>query len=228
MLSNTLRQRIIVRCMGLAFVETIYAALEKVGVWSENGALPHMTLTDLDKFLSRHKRVSQNTAKWRGGIELQVTGYVCSEAAPASLVSSVRAIVFKEDRVLVTRNLDGTHILPGGRVEEGETHDETLHRELLEEAAVEIKVMAQIGLVDLKHVTPKPKGYPYLYPDFLWPVYIASFVRQGPEAEADDDYEIASEFLPLQEVRRLALDQHAKAFLEAAVEAVHPTDWGQA
>ena len=54
---------------------------------------------------------------------MQVSGYVCSEAAPASLVSSVRAIVFKEDRVLVMRNLDGSHILSrrprGGRRRRG-------------------------------------------------------------------------------------------------------------
>ena len=147
------------------------------------------------------------------------SGYLCSETPPLALVSSVRAIVSKEDRVLVMTNQDSTHIVPGGRVKQGETHEETLQRELLEEAGVEIKLMAQIGLVRLRHTTPKPKNYPYLYPDFLWPVYVASFVRQRPGAKVDQDYEIASQFLPLQEVRRLALGDHEKAFLEAAVSA---------
>ena len=175
---------------------------------------------DLGRFLSRHKRVSQDTAKWRDGIELEISGYICSETPPADLVSSVRAIVFKADDVLVMRNLDGTYILPGGRVEEGETFDETLRRELLEEAGVEIKVLPQIGLVHLRHTTPKPKGYSYPYPDFLWPVFVASVVGLKPDARVDDGYDIASQFLPLQEVRASDLENFESAFLEAAVSAL--------
>ena len=59
----------------------------------------------------------------------------------------------------------------------------------------------------------------YLYPDFLWPVYAASVVGLRPGAKVDQDYEIASQFLPLQEVRRLALGDHEKAFVESAVYA---------
>ena len=176
-----------------------------------------MASTGLDRFLSRHERVSRNTAKWRGGIELEVSGYLCSETPPSDLVSSVRAIVFKEDRVLVMRNHDSTHIVPGGRVEEGETREKSLQRELLEEAGIKIRVGGEIGLVHLRHTTAKPKNYPFLYPDFLWAVYVASFVRQRPDAKVDDDYEIASQFLPLQELRRLDLEDYEKALLEAAV-----------
>ena len=74
--------------------------------------------------------------------------------------------------------------------------------------------------VHLRHTTPKPKGYPYLYPDFLWPVYVGSVVGLRPDAKVDDGYEIASQFLPLLEVRRLAPEDHQKAFLEAAVSAL--------
>ncbi len=145
------------------------------------------------------------STKWRVA-ELEVSGYLCSEAPPAELVSSVRAIVFEEDRVLVMRNLDGIHIVPGGRVEEGETFEETLRRELLEDAGVEISLGAQIGLVHLRHTTPKPEGYPYLYPDFLWPVYAALVMSHRPDAKVDDGYEVASQFLPLKEVRTLGVE----------------------
>ena len=182
-----------------------------------------MAARDLEKFLSRQKLVSQDTAQWRDGIELQVSSYLCSETPPVDLVSSVRAVVFKEDRVLVMRNLDGIHILPGGRVEEAEAHEDTLHRELLEEAGIEIRIGAQIGLIHLRHTTPKPKGYRYPYPDFLWPVYVASFVRERPDAKVADGYEVESEFLPLEEVQKLAMGPHEKVFLEAAVEAKKPT-----
>ena len=68
-------------------------------------------------------------------------------------MSSARAIILKKDRVLVMHNLDGTHILPGGRFEKDETFEETLQRELLEEAGVRIKVMAQIGVVHFRLIT---------------------------------------------------------------------------
>ena len=174
---------------------------------------------DLRRFLAGQKHVSQGTATWPNGIELEIAGYFCVENPPLELVSSVRAIVLREDHVLVMRNLDGTHIVPGGRVEEGETHEETLRRELVEEAGVEIEVGTRIGLVHLRHTTPRPKDHPYPYPDFLWPVYVASFVSDVPHARVEDDYETSSRFMSVHDVRGLVLDGYEKAFLEAAVSA---------
>ena len=151
---------------------------------------------------------------------MHINAYLSSEPPPSDLVSSVRAVVLREDRVLVMRNLDSTNILPGGRVEKGETHEETLRRELLEEAGAEIEVRGQIGLVHLKHTTPRPADYPYPYPDFLWPVYAASFVAWKTDAKVEDDYEVWSRFLPLREVRTLPLFDYEKAFLAAAVSVV--------
>ncbi len=78
-------------------------------------------------------------------------------------------------------------------MEEGETFEETLQRELLEEAGLEVGVMDQIGLVHLRHTTPKPKNYPFIYPDFLWPVFVASVLADKPDAKVDDGYEIRAQ-----------------------------------
>jgi ADP-ribose pyrophosphatase YjhB (NUDIX family) len=171
--------------------------------------------TNLDQFLSQYQPVSHGAARWGGGIELEVTGYFCSDGPPPDLVSSVRAIVLNENCVLVMNNSNGTHIIPGGRLEEGETHEEALKRELLEEAGAEIKIINHVGFVHLRHTTPKPNNYQFLYPDFLWAVYSASFERWRPDAKIEDDYEISSRFLHLRKVRCLQLEDYELAFLEA-------------
>ena len=178
-----------------------------------------MTATDLNEFLARQTLVSTSHSTWPGPIELTVSGYLSAEAPPAELVSSVRAIVLKADSVLVMRNLDSTNILPGGRVEKGETHEGILRREVLKEAGVEIEVLARIGLMHLKHTTPKPKDYPYSYPDFLWPIYAASFAGWRLDAKVEDGYEVSSGFLPIHEVRTLGLEDQELAFLDAAIDA---------
>ena len=190
-----------------------WVCLDSIGAGS-------LTPIDLDEFVAHQEPVGSSSVRWRNPIELDVSGYLSAQAPPVDLVSSVRAVVLNGDRVLVMRNLDGTHILPGGRVEEGETAEETLRRELLEEAGVEIEVKDQVGFVHLKHTTPKPKDYPHLYPDFFWPVFAASFVRFQPGAKVEDDYEVSSEFLPIRTVRGLALESHENAFLEGAISVL--------
>lgn len=52
------------------------------------------------------------------------------------------AIIFKDDKVLIVRRLDGTHLenkweFPGGKIEQGESMEEALERELKEELGID-------------------------------------------------------------------------------------------
>ncbi|MBM3934790.1 MAG: NUDIX domain-containing protein [SAR202 cluster bacterium] len=137
-------------------------------------------------------------------------------AAPKELVTSARAVVLKGDTVLVSTNKDDRHLLPGGRVEPGETYEETVRRELLEEAGVEVRPLRQVGIVHLHHTSPKPSNYKYIYPDFLWAVYHAEHVRDVPEAKVPDDYEISSELVPIASLVEKDFGDHEIAYLKAA------------
>jgi 8-oxo-dGTP diphosphatase len=69
------------------------------------------------------------------------------------IVVVVAAIVQRDDRFLVTRRLQGTHLaglweFPGGKCEPDETHEACLVREIREELGVEAAVGAEILLTE--------------------------------------------------------------------------------
>ena len=159
-------------------------------------------------FLRGRTPVATEMSTWREGeIELTISAYITKDAPLSSLVSSVRAIVFRCDDMLVMRNRDGMHILPGGRVERGESQMDALRREITD--------IRRIGFMYLRHKTPKPPEYPYPYPDFFWPIFGAHYLEDSPNRPASDEYEQSSEFVPVTRLKCLELSQSELAFLQA-------------
>jgi len=68
-------------------------------------------------------------------------------------VVAVGAIVWKQERFLLIRRgkppREGGWSIPGGRQEAGETVHEAVHREIREEAGIEIDILAVAAVVDL-------------------------------------------------------------------------------
>ena len=174
-----------------------------------------------DEFLKHYSPVDVETdASWRAGeIKLTISSYVTCDEPPPQLVSSVRALVFRDETILLMQNLDGSHIHHGGRVEAGESHLEALRRELVEEASVEITDVCRLGFMHLRHETPKPPDYPYLYPDFFWPIFRVEYARDYEGKRVPDDYELSSEFVPLADLDRSALTAAELAYLDHAIHA---------
>jgi ADP-ribose pyrophosphatase YjhB (NUDIX family) len=160
---------------------------------------------DLTAFLARHKPVAEGTAVWLDGtMRLLIASYLSGEVPPLAYVTSVRTVVLRSDAVLTVRNENGWHALPGRRRIPGETPQETtLCREVLEEAGWRIKRPLRIGFMHLRHLTAKPPGYQFLYPDFLWPVYVSEAASFDPRAKLADDYEAEAAFRPAASVGEL-------------------------
>jgi 8-oxo-dGTP pyrophosphatase MutT (NUDIX family) len=129
----------------------------------------------------------------------------------------VRCLLFNGDAILVERDLDGVHILPGGRCEKDETLEHTLRREILEETGWTIDTPRILGCLHFHHLSPRPARYPFAYPDFLQPIFMAEAVDDLPDQRVHDDYVVDSAFRAMSEVLQLPLPAGQQHLLATAL-----------
>jgi len=170
----------------------------------------------LAEFLSAHVVQAEEDYRW-GELRLHVTSLLGSDLPPGELITSARAVVLGAGGVLVVRDPTGVHILPGGRREAGETLEQTVRREVLEETGWAIDPPRLLGVKHFHHLSPEPAGYPYAYPDFFQVVYAAEAHRFDPDGREADGYELGAEFQPTAEIQRLPLLPSERVFLAAAL-----------
>ncbi len=77
--------------------------------------------SELAEFLAFGKLLDTETVNWGEEIRLEISYYSSDILPPLKYISSVRAIVFRGNSVIVVTNEMGRYyILPGGRCEKGE------------------------------------------------------------------------------------------------------------
>jgi 8-oxo-dGTP pyrophosphatase MutT (NUDIX family) len=105
---------------------------------------------------------------------LRMRTFVGDIAWPHALATSARAVVFKGGRVVVVRQTSGErHIRPGGRIEPGETIEQTARREVLEETGWELGAMKPLGFQHFQHLDARPAGFTGRWCDFVQPIFVA-------------------------------------------------------
>lgn len=110
--------------------------------------------------------------RW-GDIRLAFSLHLTPETPPAELITSVRSVAFRRGAVVVVDDsVGGSHVMPGGRMEPGETIAQTLEREVLEECGWTVTDVRPLAFGHFHHLSPKPDGYRYPYPDFLHLVFM--------------------------------------------------------
>lgn len=170
----------------------------------------------LAQLLNGKKFVAEAHYQW-GESRLRVQSYLSAEIPPPHLISSARCIVLQGNEVLTITDAKGDlHIVPGGRCEAGETPLQTMVRELFEETGWSVQHPQVIGFIHFQHVTDKPPGYKYPYPDFIQLIYTGVAGHYLPEKMEDDGFVVASEFRPIAQIIGLIADNQ-KAFLQQAL-----------
>ena len=99
--------------------------------------------------------------------------------------SAARAILFKNNKIaLLHVTKDGYHKLPGGGVEKGETIEDALFREILEETGCRVKITGEVGKIIEKRTNLGilNKRFGVLQTSYC---YIAKVISQG-EPDLDD------------------------------------------
>ena len=163
---------------------------------------------EIRAFLAGKSSFFETETRWSdGALPLRVRYFLSNEQPPQQLVSSVRCLVLKGDSVLVLRNREGYHILPGGRREAGESFEQTLHREVAEETGWTIRAVSRLGFIHLEHKEPKPAGYRFPHPHFFQVVYAACASKYMPDSMGDDDYEESAAFVPMGRLASLGISE---------------------
>lgn len=128
-----------------------------------------------------------------------------------------RALVIEAGHVLVVRDPEGEHVLPGRRREQGESPVDAVHREVIEETGWSIANPVPLAVLHLHYQTPKPANVGrVIYPDFLWQVFTARPSGFDPAARHTDGYELGAVLHPLTEALKQRLPSFHRILLEAA------------
>lgn len=174
----------------------------------------------ISSFLAPLEAFSRESKSWPNGFDLDVASYLHDEPPPAEYVTSIRTVLVTAQGIAVLHNADGSHMLPGGRREEGESFAETLRREVLEETGCTIKDSVLIGFIHVRILSPRPEAYAYPYPD-LFQVVFASEGDSVVEASSDPDgWEERVEFLSPDELDARPMAGFEKGFLEEALRVL--------
>jgi len=157
-------------------------------------------------FIQNLVPVGAQRETWPSGAVLDITAFLTERAPPLDLVTGVRAILRNGDSILAFEDpTERTHILPGGRLEQGESPIACLKRELREECGcVTVGEPRYIGFLRFHHVTPRQVGYRYSYPDFLQLLYLADTANEAVEG-SDEPWVQRPRFVPLSHLDQLPL-----------------------
>ena len=119
-----------------------------------------LAYSETDYDLQRYHRLTEIAAEIIEShsdlAEQQALDHFLLQPGYATPKVDVRAAVFDDDRLLFVREvMDGGWTLPGGWADVGDTPSQSIEREVLEEAGLEVKCQSLIGVYDANRLPGK-------------------------------------------------------------------------
>lgn len=171
----------------------------------------------LEEFLAERTPLSFETAKW-GTMDLQIRHYASDELPPDHLVTSVRAVVLASGSVLVIREPTGDeHIVPGGRRKAGESLEDTVRREVLEETCWTVADLSVLAVGHFHITSVVPADYSYPSPDFLQLIYLTKALQLHDERAIQDDWVAGCEMVPVDSISKRPISKAQQLLLAHAL-----------
>jgi len=171
-------------------------------------------MNDTERFLAdKQPALVSYVNWWRQQLDFEVASYLDPVIPPVRLVTSVRGVVWYDERVIVLENEDGRHFLPGGRPEPKESFGDALRREIREECGLTLEAAELLGFLHFRHLQPRPGGYTYPYPDMFHLIYAVTASGELRQGDADG-YEIGSYLYSSSEALMLRDTEPGHPFLQ--------------
>lgn len=129
----------------------------------------------------------------------------------------VYGIYIKNNAVLVIKKsrgpYKGMYDLPGGRMEQGETMEEGLKREFIEEVGCELT--SQIFLSENEYTTPDYMGKPFRHFGTYFVVILSS---ENIKTVADGEDSLGAEYISISELDNVEISPIARPMIIKAVD----------
>ena len=108
-----------------------------------------------------------------------------TEMPPLELCTAAYVLAFEGNDLLMA-DLDRGVDIPGGHIDPGETPEQAMRREALEETGATLGPARLFAVQKMTVTGPKPEGYKYPYPVSYQLMYVAQGVTQGTFTSDED------------------------------------------
>ena len=102
-----------------------------------------------------------------------------SEPPPLDLTTSASVYAFHEDQILLVNLADRGWDIPGGHLEQGESPEQAVRRETVEESGAELDEVRLMGHTHVYLSGSSPSDYRYPHPDAYLTLYRARIAAFG-------------------------------------------------
>ena len=172
---------------------------------------------DIERF-ERIREISAEILSLQSGLSLEkIKSLFCNEEGFQTPKLDSRAAIFKDNKILLVKEKNGTWSLPGGWVDVNQTIKTNTVKEVKEEAGLDVEAIRIIAVQDRNlHNLP-----PYAYN--VCKVFLLCEVKGGafqPNIET-----VESGYFNLDEIPPLAEEKNNKEQVEMCFAAYHDKDW---